>query len=45
MNIIFLEPSFPSNQREFVRALKTIGANVYGVGERPHGWLDDEVKG
>ena len=44
MNIIFVEPSFPANQREFVRALHAIGANVYGVGERPFDWLDDEVK-
>ncbi len=45
MNILFLEPAFPANQREFVRALAAIGANVYGIGERPWDWLDDEVKG
>ena len=44
MNIIFVEPAFPANQREFVRALHAIGANVYGVGERPFDWLDDEVR-
>ena len=44
MNIIFVEPAFPSNQREFVRALASIGANVYGIGERPYEWLDDETK-
>ena len=44
MNIIFVEPSFPANQRQFVRALASIGANVYGVGERPYDWLDDETK-
>ncbi len=44
MNIIFIEPSFPGNQREFVRALHAIGANVYGVGERPHDWLDPETR-
>jgi formate-dependent phosphoribosylglycinamide formyltransferase (GAR transformylase) len=44
MNIIFLEPGFPSNQREFVRALHSIGANVIGVGDRPFDWLDDETK-
>ncbi len=32
MNVIFIEPSFPHNQREFVRALKTVGANVIGIG-------------
>ena len=45
MNIIFLEPAFPANQREFVRALHAIGANVIGVGERPYEWLDDETRG
>lgn len=45
MNIIFLEPGFPANQREFVRALASIGAHVLGVGDRPLDWLDDELKG
>ncbi len=44
MNILFLEPAFPANQREFVRALHGIGANVYGIGERPWDWLDSGVK-
>ena len=44
MNIIFLEPGFPANQREFVRALHSIGAHVLGVGDRPYDWLDDELK-
>ncbi len=45
MNVIFLEPGFPSNQREFVRALHSVGAFVIGVGDRPYEWLDDELKG
>jgi len=45
MNIIFIEPSFPNNQREFVRALHGIGANIYSVGERPYNWLDPETRG
>lgn len=44
MNIIFIEPSFPANQREFVRALHAVGANVIGVGERPASYLSDDVK-
>lgn len=44
MNIIFVEPSFPQNQREFVRALHAAGANVIGIGERPVEYLDDQVK-
>jgi len=45
MNVIFLEPGFPANQREFVRALAAVGAYVIGVGDRPYAWLDDELKG
>ena len=45
MNIIFIEPSFPYNQREFVRGLHKAGANVIGIGERPPEYLSDEVNG
>jgi carbamoylphosphate synthase large subunit len=44
MNVIFVEPSFPANQREFVRALHAAGANVIGIGERPREYLGDELK-
>lgn len=44
MNVIFIEPAFPANQREFVRALASIGANVIGIGERPEEYLDDSLK-
>ncbi len=44
MNIIFIEPSFPYNQREFVRALAAVGANVIGIGERPVEFLSGELK-
>ncbi len=45
MNVIFIEPSFPYNQREFVRGLDAAGANVIGIGERPREHLSDELKG
>jgi carbamoylphosphate synthase large subunit len=45
MNIILIEPSFPYNQREFVRGLHQAGANVIGIGERPQEYLADDVKG
>ncbi|HKJ17221.1 MAG TPA: ATP-grasp domain-containing protein [Xanthomonadales bacterium] len=45
MNIIFIEPSFPYNQREFVRGLAKAGANVIGIGERPPEYLSEEVAG
>jgi len=44
MNVILIEPAFPSNQREFARALHAVGARVIGVGERPADYLDDELK-
>ena len=34
MHVIFVEPGFPDNQREFVRALVQVGASVTGIGER-----------
>ncbi|HUV20212.1 MAG TPA: ATP-grasp domain-containing protein [Gammaproteobacteria bacterium] len=45
MNVIFVEPSFPRNQRQFVRALHATGNRVIGIGERPYDWFDDELKG
>lgn len=44
MNIVFVEPSFPRNQREFVRALAEVGATVLAVGETPQEWLDEQLR-
>ncbi len=44
MNVIFVEPCFPDNQREFVRALHAAGANVIGIGERPAEYLGAQMK-
>lgn len=44
MDVIFVEPSFPANQREFVRALHSVGARVIGIGERPKSSLDDGLR-
>ncbi len=44
MNVIFMEPGFPANQRQFVRALASVGANVIGIGDRPYDSFDDELK-
>lgn len=43
-DVVFLEPAFPRNQREFVRALHSVGARVIGIGERPKEWLDQELR-
>lgn len=45
MNVIFIEPSFPTYQKQFVRGLAEAGATVVGIGERPADWLDGEVGG
>jgi formate-dependent phosphoribosylglycinamide formyltransferase (GAR transformylase) len=45
MNVIFIEPAFPPNQREFMRGLVAAGATVIGVGERPLDHLDPELQG
>jgi len=44
VHVLFVEPSFPYNQKKFVRALKEVGAHVTGIGERPAEHLDGEVK-
>lgn len=44
MHVIFIEPSFPRNQREFARGLSEIGARVTGIGEAPADYLPGDVK-
>ena len=44
MNVIFVEPFFPQNQRRFVAALAGVGANVIGVGEYAEHDLGDELR-
>jgi Carbamoyl-phosphate synthase L chain, ATP binding domain len=44
VNVIFIEPAFPPNQREFVRGLVAAGATVIGIGERPVDNLDGELR-
>lgn len=44
MDVIFVEPSFPANQREFVRALAQVGARVIGIGERDKSSLGDDLR-
>jgi formate-dependent phosphoribosylglycinamide formyltransferase (GAR transformylase) len=44
MHVVFVEPRFPANQKNFVRALAEIGATVSAVGEGSKESLDDELK-
>lgn len=43
--MILLEPSFPVNQQQFVRALAEAGATVIGIGERSKDSLDGQLYG
>ncbi|MFQ5527489.1 MAG: acetyl-CoA carboxylase biotin carboxylase subunit family protein [Thermoanaerobaculia bacterium] len=44
MHVVFVEPCFPQNQVEFVRALADVGASVTAIGELPAEALPDRVK-
>jgi hypothetical protein len=44
VHVIFVEPSFPNNQAEFVRALVEVGGSVTGIGELPAEALPDGIK-
>ncbi|MEZ4235518.1 MAG: ATPase [Myxococcota bacterium] len=44
VHVIFLEPGFPGNQREFVRALRQVGALVTGIGTIPLHAYDGELQ-
>jgi formate-dependent phosphoribosylglycinamide formyltransferase (GAR transformylase) len=45
MHVIFVEPRFPANQRQFVRGLHEAGAAVTGIGEAPAEALGPELRG
>ncbi len=44
MHVIFVEPRFPENQRQFVHGLAAAGARVTGIGEAPLEALGTELK-
>ena len=44
MHVILIAPHFPSNQRQFARALREAGAWVTGIGEAPLHMLDSELR-
>jgi hypothetical protein len=44
IHVLFLEPGFPANQREFVRALRQVGALVTGIGTAPLHSYDAELR-
>ena len=44
MHVVFIEPRFPGNQRQFVRALAEVGAKVTAIGEGSKDSLDGELR-
>ncbi|MBL8724883.1 MAG: ATP-grasp domain-containing protein [Planctomycetes bacterium] len=44
MHVVFVEPSFPNNQREFLRGLLSTGARVSAISERPAEALPSELR-
>ncbi|MCG8468858.1 MAG: ATP-grasp domain-containing protein [Gemmatimonadetes bacterium] len=44
MHVVFVEPRFPGNQKDFVRGLREAGADVSAVGEAPLEALGPEMR-
>ena len=44
MHVVFVEPCFPANQREFLRGLLSTGARVSAISERPAEALPTELR-
>jgi formate-dependent phosphoribosylglycinamide formyltransferase (GAR transformylase) len=44
VHVVFIEPRFPANQKNFVRALAEIGATVTAIGEGSKDSLDDDMR-
>ena len=44
MHVVFLEPSFPANQRQFLRGLLNTGAAVTAVSERPVEAIPEDLR-
>jgi len=43
MHVVFVEPRFPGNQKDFVRGLREAGAEVSAIGEAPAAALGPEL--
>jgi hypothetical protein len=44
MHVVFVEPRFPGNQKQFVKGLAEVGATVTAIGEGSKDSLDDDLK-
>lgn len=43
-HVVFIEPRFPANQKQFIRAFAEIGVTVSAIGEGSKQSLDDDLK-
>lgn len=44
MHVVFIEPRFPGNQKQFVKALAQVGAVVTAIGEGSKESLDEDLR-
>ena len=44
VHVVFIEPRFPTNQRQFIRGLAEIGVRISAIGEGSKDSLDDEMR-
>ncbi len=44
MHVVFVEPAFPKNQREFLRGLLSTGARISAISERPPEALPNDLR-
>ena len=44
MHVVFIEPRFPANQKQFIRGLAEVGATISAIGEGSKDSLDDELR-
>ena len=44
MHVVLVEPRFPGNQKQFVKALAEVGATITAIGEGSKDSLDDDLR-
>ncbi len=44
MHIVFIEPRFPKNQKQFIKGLAEVGATISAIGEGSKDSLDSELR-
>src|SRR2546423_13068205 len=44
MHVVFVEPRFPANQKQFIQGLAEVGAEITAIGEGSKDSLDGDLK-